>query len=316
MHGQFGDGIKNMRFLTHGRTYLYRQSLPFFVLIVVTLFLSLIIFGSSRSFLVEARTGGMQISFSEGQNIWRLPNALLCEPLDTPSLIPDATCGQASSPKGSAREWILNWSENTVVNLNSRDDGGLEIAIVDPGGMANAPNGVLIMSRAAWRDTGALTFRASVIVGQDMQVGAANFLHDGRWEAREAGVVTSFFRSLTEVVKSGELSTGSKVAILADGTPAKVYGHVIPAEQGGLAVTMISELGNTALSIRHFGLDQPVLIEPDWVDVAISSPLLLAMAVIFSVLASISQIIPGSAGSAAKSRGSKTDEQPTDAENP
>lgn len=54
---------------------------------------------------------------------------------------------------------------------------------------------------------------------------------------------------------------------------------------------MISLLGDTALSVRHFGLRDPVIIRPDWIDVAISSPLLLAMAALFSVLASVGQVL-------------------------
>ena len=294
--GRLPLGISALALMRRHRGRLSGSVLPVLALIFVTIFLALIVFGSSRSFLVEAQTDGVQISFGDGQNLWRLPNAILCVPLDAPSLKPDAVCGQASAPEGQAREWLLDWSDNAVINLHARDDGGLEVNIIEPGSSTLPERGMLILSKSAWRGAGALTFQASVTVGQDMQTGADKFLRDGRWEAREAGIVTSFFRSLTEVVKSGDLSTGSKVVVLSNGKPAKVYGHVIPAREGGLAVTMISEFGNTALSVRHFGLDDPVLIEPDWIDVAISSPLLLAMAVLFSVLASVSQILSDSSG--------------------
>lgn len=270
------------------------MSMIAFVLSVV--FLVLLLFGSSRSFLVEARTNGLQIEFSEGINAWHLPNAILCLPLEFPSFPPDPDCGIAAKADGPAEEQLVTWTDGTVIEVNAERGGGLRIEALNGNTTALPVNAVYILSNDAWHMAGALTFRAYATLGQDMTDGSRHHLRDGRWEAREAGWVTSLLRSVTEVVKTGELSTGAKVTVIVDGEPALSYGHITPGDRSsdgnpGLNVTMISQLGDTALSVRHFGLRDPVIIRPDWIDIAISSPLLLAMAAIFSVLASVGQVL-------------------------
>lgn len=265
-------------------------------LMLLIVFLALLLFGSSRSFLVEAQTDGLQIEFSEGSNAWRLPSAVLCMPLNAPTLRPDPECGWAAVADGPADEKLVTWADGTIVEVNAERDGGLRIVALNGNTAALPMNAMYIMSHDAWQKTGALTFRAYTTIGQDITAGSRHFLRSGRWEAREVGWVTSFLRSVTEVVKTGELSTGAKVMVTITGEPALSYGHITLGngssdESVGLDVTMISQLGDTALSVRHFGLRDPVVIRPDWIDIAISSPLLLAMAALFSVLASAGQVL-------------------------
>jgi hypothetical protein len=261
-----------------------------FLASVVVLFLGLLLFGSSRSFLVEARTDGLRLSFAEEGNIWRLPDAVLCLPLDRPADVPDPVCGLAARPDGTRRERLADWSDGTVVDVTRSPDGGLRVAIVAAGPSTPPEGAAFLLPAGAWRGAGALTFRGAVTIGQDMRTGARHFLREGRWEARESGPVTSMLRSVTEVVKAGTLATGSAVTVVIDGEPARVYGHLRP-DDGAIGVTMISQLGDTALSIRHFGLSGPSLIRPDWIDVAITSPLLLALAALFSGVAAVGQVV-------------------------
>ncbi|MBJ3763355.1 hypothetical protein ILP92_11420 [Maribius pontilimi] len=259
-------------------------------------FLALLLFGSSRSFLVEARTGGLKIEFSESSNSWRLPDAVLCLPLEIPTFPPDPDCGIAAKSDGPPNERLIAWADGTIVEISGERGGGIRIEAMS-GNTATLPmNAAFIVSRNAWQRAGALTFRGYATIGQDMSDGASHYLREGRWEAREAGWLTSVFRSVTEVVKTGDLPTGAKVTAIIDGEPALAYGHLARGmgprdEETGLDVTMISEFGDTALSVRHFGLRNAVVIKPDWIDVAISSPLLLAVAALFSILASFVQVL-------------------------
>lgn len=281
---------------THLRARRLGALLSSIALTLLIVFFALLLFGSSRSFLVETRTDGLQIEFSEGSNAWHLPNAILCLPLEIPAFPPDPDCGVAARADGPADEKLVTWADGTIVEVKSERNGGLRIEALNGNTAALPMNATYIISPDAWPMTGALTFRAYATIGQDMTDGARHYLREGRWEAREAGWVTSLLRSVTEVVKSGDLSTGAKVTITVDGEPALAYGHITPGngpanKDAGLDVTMISQLGDTALSVRHFGLRDPVVIRPDWIDVAISSPLLLAMAALFSVLASVGQFL-------------------------
>ncbi|QBF31477.1 hypothetical protein CFI11_09635 [Thalassococcus sp. S3] len=252
-------------------------------------FLVLTVATANRSFLIEAHTTTLDVVFGEGQNVWRLPEATVCIPLDVPDFASKGPCGIAFEAKGEPSEAIISWAENTKINVSTQSDA-LQITVLEAPGSDMIERSYFLLSAKSWKSAGALTFRASVIVGQDLQSGSRNLLLNGRWEAREAGLVTSFFRNVTEVVKQGTLPAGSKATVLIDGNPARVYGHFTQSEDNTLYVNVVSQLGNTALQLNSFGLDEPILIEPDWVDSAISSPLLLALAVFFSILASASQV--------------------------
>lgn len=261
------------------------------LIILLLGFLLLLLFGSSRSFLVEAETGGVRLVFAGDSNQWRLPNATLCLPVEIPLAPPDDECGSAARSDGIARERLVDWPAGATVDISRTANGSLSIEVVSASGLDVPANAEFKIDAEAWKGAGALTFRAAATVGQDMRTGARHYLHSGRWEAREAGPVTSLLRSVTEVVKEGTFSSGATVTVMIDGNPALVYGHLIPGETETIALTMVSELGRPVLFERHFGVAEAVRIEPDWIDIAISSPILLAAAAIFSIIASGGQVL-------------------------
>ena len=259
-------------------------------LLVLLALLALAAAGSDRSFLLEARTNGLSIRFDSAGTAWRLPATQRCVPVEIPDPSRTGPCGPAAAPDGAASEWAVAWPEGTQVDLTRRPEGALEVRVVSGGGAGDPAGTVFVLPARAWPEAGALAFSGAVTLGDDMRTGLRRYLLAGRWEAREAGPVTSLLRGVTEVVKTGELATGAKVSVLRGDAPARVYGYVTPGPDA-LAVTMISEAGDTALSVWHYGLEAPVVLRPDWVDVAVSSPLLIAVATIFTILVSLGQVL-------------------------
>lgn len=260
------------------------------MVVFILVFAALVTSGAERSFLVESRSDTVTLTFDRGVNAWSLREAVLCEPVAVPRLGATDACGAAYAPPSVPAEQFIEWRADATVDVGGTRDGGLEVHIL--GGMEPefADGSRLLVSPSGWADTGALTFRGGAEVGRDMASNVASYLHSGRWEAREEGPVTSFLRSSTEVIKTGTLATGAVVTVLREDSPAQVHGHIVPAPEGGLSVTLLSEFGDTALSIRQFGLDGAVLVKPDWVDVAVSSPLLLAIIGIITVAATANQL--------------------------
>lgn len=260
-------------------------------------------YGANRSFLVEAETGRIELTFRVAETTWDLPGATECAPLEVPAPPDraDPTCGAAYAPVSAAGAKTITWPRNARIAIDRRSDGGVAVTYVEQGepdalAEPSAPpvpvGTVMIVDADAWRRMGALTFSAEALIGDDMRSGARGYLRVGRWEARESGSVTSRLRSVTEVVKQGTFASGGLVQVLKGEGPARTYGHVDRSGAGDtLSVTLLSEVGRTMLSVRHFGVEGPILIEPDWVDIAISSPLLIAMAGLLAIVASAIQLL-------------------------
>jgi hypothetical protein len=255
-----------------------------------------------RTFIVDARTTGLELQFVGSGNVWSFQRALVCEfrpaVLD-PSLTSTPTnSGACGSPFYQASEvdgLILSWAADSTISV--RMDQGSDLEIILESG-TEYPNGTIIkVKRSAWRTSGALAFSGMAQVGQAMSNGQRSFLLSGRYEARERSVFGALFGRATDTVKSGTLNRGDQVTIVEQGEVITSYGHVtLPDDNAdvGFNVVAISRPGNTALQYTYFGASEPVEIRPDWIDSAISSPFLLAFTIILSVLASAAQLFGSS----------------------
>lgn len=258
---------------------------------------ALFVYEPQRSFLIEAETRSVELTFVPGANTWRFPEAVVCAPLSIPRRVPDANCGLAAEAKSERGELIIAWESGTTVALRSTPQGGLYVDVRASRQTDLAKGSVIRITSEDVAAIGALTFAATVLIGEDMTSGLESYLVEGRWEARETGFVISAFRSLTEIVKSGSLSLGTQVEVFNEDRRARSFGHLIFGERGVLHANVLTEAGDTALSIRHFGLEEPVRIEPDWMDLTLSSPLILAIGILLAMLAAVSQIVSDTSSS-------------------
>ena len=226
------------------------QFLSIATLIVLGLGMVLVLTATERSFLVEARTGRIDLTFGQGPNGWRLPNAVLCRPVAIPRRSAADVCGTAAEPEGSSREWLIDWAENDKVSLRSEPDGTL--VITSGSGTRDIPaGGRLIVSPSIWDEAGTLLFQAKATIGADLASGTRSYLWSGRWEAREAGSAMFLFRSEAEVVKSGKLASGTKINVVqADGSAALSFGHIARrSDDGPMDVAMVLQFAE----YRSFG---------------------------------------------------------------
>jgi hypothetical protein len=257
---------------------------------IVGLAIWMLVTSAERSFLVEAETGRVELTFELSQTTWDLPDATECAPAPRPGQA-HPVCGAAFEPIGGPRTRTIAWPRGARIALAKTRDGDLSVAALESTDPALPVGTRLVVPLETWERMGALAFTARARIGDDMRTGALGYLRSGRWEARESGRVTSALRTVTEVVKQGTFASGAYVEVLHNGVPARTYGHLDRSDAPGtLSVMLISEVGDTALSVRHFGVERPVTIRPDWVDVAISSPILLAATALLTILAAAVQL--------------------------
>lgn len=243
---------------------------------------------NERSFVVSAKTSFLSLTFGETQPDWRLPEVLVCEPVDIPRRNAPDACGAAFAPVGSWHELLVSWSSGETVTLASDQDGRLRITAL--GENSTIPNGGHIVTKQNfWAETGTLLFHAEVTLGQTLASGTRFYLWSGEWQAREAGAANYFFRTRTEIVKEGTLTAGTKAKIQRhDGTTTLSHGHIGQRQTDGLIdISLVTEASDSALSVQYFGVEEPILTQPDWVDVTLKSPVLIAIAAIFPLLASL-----------------------------
>jgi len=282
-------------------------------------------FNEKRTILLDVETRAATLSFTAQANAWTLQNATICLPRETGFDPTRAAgiggCDERRFDVSEPSDITIRWSEGTTVEV-THDVNGLAVVIMS-NGPGDFPDGTRIVVEAEdWATQGALPFAAHLTVGSPMRSGLADFLLRGHWEFRQSGWAISPGRpDVSEIIKSGRAVRGSVLKVLehcrakivqdgacVDGlTPATMYGHLSQIGSGDrtrLQLVALSHPGRTELSLSYFGAAADTLVRPSLIDVAISSPLLLALAVLFSILASLSQVISGMTVSF--SRASKT----------
>lgn len=313
---------KASRFLVRGAA-LFFAMVPIIAVVVATQ-------SAMRSYLVEARTWGGTLKFVGGANHWMLEEALICKALETPQAWPDAfrdndvvaeaigvgapqiaergrvedVCPASlfEEPKQIHQETV-SWLPGARVQFVEKRDGSLVVRALSDVGDDLPVGSLIVVPSEIWAEHGALTFSAVVRIGEGMGPNAQGYLVEGHWEARETGPITSLFRDITQVVKSGDLGRGASVRIIdldenlpqpKGGEPGEVvsFGHLTPLPDGdeGMGIVVLTDRGLLALEVQHFGLASPAVFTPDWMDSVSSSPVLIALAVLLTLLLTVVEL--------------------------
>lgn len=257
-------------------------------LLLPLIFIVLINSQDQRSFVISAQSSYVTLTFGDAQPDWRLPDALICEPVEIPRLDASDICGAAFRPRGAPGEVLVSWYAGETISLTLDKQSRLRIASL--GDSANIPTGgYIITSPDFWDKTGTMLFHARVTLGQTLSAGTRAYLWSGDWQARETGASTFFFRPGTEIVKQGELTAGTRVSIVdTGGATVMSNGHIARRQSlETMDIAYITDFANSAVSAHYFGVLEPILTRPDWVDVTLTSPALIALAAIFPLLASL-----------------------------
>lgn len=265
---------------------------------------------SERTYHVEASTWGGTVTFHGMGNDWLISRGVVCTARSVPDLR-DAGPRDASRCPASGFEApreinseVVQWRQGTRIHFRRAPDGRLIIRTLNDGTETLPIGSRIVIPGSAWQGHGAFTFSGSVRIGGDMATGAQDYLIGGRWEARQMGLATSLFREITEVVQRGDFSRGASVQVVDDAGPVISYGHLTPAatDDPGLEVVALSERGRLSLEVQYFGLPKPSIFKPDWMDTISSSPMLIALAILLTIILAVVQLVIAVAAAGRASR--------------
>ena len=250
-----------------------------------------------RTISIQATTWGGEITFKGQLNDWVVEKGTICRLLLTPNFRakqPDTSgpCSLSLYNREVVEDAVIDWSADTTIRFTRNGQGEFVVQTL-AGNTAGLPEGSLIVIPAdTWRGHGALTFQGVARLGGAIASGSKDYLIGGTWEAHQSGLATSFFRDVTEVVKSGSFKLGAAVDLVSETPDVLSYGHITPApeDESGVGVALLSERGPVAVRIKHYGLSKAAVFRPDWIDTLSSSPMLVALAVLFSFLLAAIQI--------------------------
>lgn len=278
------------------RGMVVRVRLLVLALVLFLVFVLSATLGVQRSFLLQGESSSIRVSFVGGDTGWLFPEATICSPLDQPNPrgeeLPGRLCPSTVFDEVVELDRDFRWQQGEIVQVTLGVDGFVQIEVVESSSPTHPIGTLILLSSEQWRSNGALAFEGLVEIGEDIATGSTHYLLSGRWEARQTSFATSILRSITDVVKTGELSRGTQAAVYLDGNPARMAGHLTPSYRfvEAFEFVLISEPGRTELRLEHYGLDEAVVVRPDWFDTAITSPLFLAAIVMLTLLALLTQI--------------------------
>jgi hypothetical protein len=249
--------------------------------------------GAARTIVLEAQTTGLQITFSGQANDWALGSAVICTPREKidPLLERGAgTCDARRYIERNEENLRINWNREATVVVTALSPGTLTLDVSGQSGIVDRTR--ILLDRSSWASVGALTFFGTTQVGFQLASGESKMLLSGSFEIRERPL----WSDSTEVLKSGLIRRGESAAIVQQANGeikmAEVFGHITPSltDRLGVTVGVVSSPAPVSLQIGFFGATVPAQITPNWMDRALTSPLILAIAALLSILLSALQI--------------------------
>lgn len=254
--------------------------------------------GSVRTIVLEAQSTGVEIIFAGQTNDWALTDVTVCVPraaIDRTLPRGRGRCDARGYTEAESPSVRINWNENASVVVTSPTP---DVVVLDVTGQARiADRTRIILNRESWLNAGALTFNGWARLGEQLASGERKMILSGSYDIREK----PFWSENTEVLKRGVIWRGESATIVTRAEnapkPAEVFGHITPVEAGkpGFAVGVVSAPGQVFLQIGFFGAAKPTQIAPSWIDRALTSPLILALAALLSVMLSLAQLLGNAA---------------------
>lgn len=269
-----------------------------------------------RIVTLSAETQKLTIVFTSTAQSWTVGGARLCGP--------GADCAVGESFGHD----LIDWRACDSVEIErSEATGGVIIRPSFPLLPGGGTDTALFLDDARFRSNGVQAFTGYVRIGDDVQSGRSTQLLSGDYTFYERDTLSWLLRRWNaDAIQSGSLRHGDEVSVVrragllarldrfrnpgeqaaetdcpatadeplaARSVRQEVFGHVAPPpdREGnpGLLATVTSTSGNVALNVLRRGLDEPLTLRPDWIDVVIASPAFLALTLILTYLASVLQ---------------------------
>ena len=254
--------------------------------------------GATRTVVLEAQATGLSISFSGRINDWALGPVTVCTPMQRIDLKTERGTGQCDLRRyieDARTNMRINWTEGASVLVTSPTSGGL---VLDVTGQSDIPDRTrIILPPLSWSETGALTFSGSARIGNQLASGETGMILGGSFEVREKPL----WSDNTEVLKSGLIRRGESAGVVMKDSSseksADIFGHITKGDPGklGFSVGIVSAPGPVFLQLGFFGSAKPTQVAPNWIDRALTSPLILALAAVLSIVLSAGQVLSNTA---------------------
>ncbi|MGH1417018.1 MAG: hypothetical protein ACRBB0_26270 [Pelagimonas sp.] len=246
--------------------------------------------GVTRTIVVSANTRSLEVDFVGRADFWDIGTVTICEPLakfDRTKSRGDTLCdARRFTQKEAVVE--IQWRDNSRVWVTARSRDTWEVNIQKHVDFVKGTR--IFLSQAQFESLGVLSFSGFVSMGKVASTGEVDLLLSGDYEIREKPLLGS----VTETVKKGRLRLGEQVQVTheSDNSRARVYGYATPSAttETGMLVSVVSEPGDTQISINYFGGTGAIEVAPNWIDRALSSPLILALTILIPLLLAIIQV--------------------------
>jgi len=282
----------------------YARFRPLFIPFAAILALGVAFFGNSlwgseKTFIVDAVVSGATITFNGNHNSWYLGEAVICTPTRRRQRSVSVTsdnevCDQRAYKVRIDSEKIIQWPDGASVRMRFGETGRLEFFVLDEVS-GHAEKTLIVLPHDFFSKNGALSFSGSVIFGRTIKTGAKDILLDGSYKVRESHVVSAMLGKQTYEVASSELTRGDQVRVV-DGVSFKTsslgYGHLSRSldVEGATRLVFQSSPGDHALEISSFGMKQPAVMKPDWIDSTLASPYVLIVGLFISLVISVLEL--------------------------
>lgn len=290
-----------------GRFFLALKPQYVAVVGVITLFLAIIyMLPGDRSFLIDAKTLGLNIEFVEDASIntWRLAEgAVLCRLAENSASASNdeasGVCPHAEFDVEVLQDSLgLTWPGGVRLDVFATLDGGLALMVVDLNSGDAVELGrdlrpldiddIIVLPRKTFMETGSLPFAADLQVGTEASAGARTLLVSGEYVIREQLVG----RSRLIEVATGTLHRGDRVSFVNDDKrkPVTSFGFfasepVSPPGQGQAPFALIAytEMALSQMIIDRYGAQRSTMTS-DWTQRAVNDPLLIGGTVFLTLV--------------------------------
>lgn len=282
------------------RNFFWLRWAPVLGVLLATLILAIPalapILGGGQTWVLSAHTYGVRITFQGHNNVWPLSNAVVCLPRERPLRRLEATDGKADGLCDERRfeqvrsnQELFDWTSGTTIVLRKSEKRS-EI-LVQSGSSRYQTGTLIIVSDAEFERLGTMSFAGAVEIGNLMSTGAKDYLLSGNFHVRELGV----FGHRTNVVKQGEFAKGDVVSVVSKSATRELvdgFGHITLSadKERGLVIVFISANESAALRINALGQDRPAILEPYWLERALTNSFLVVLALFATLVGSFVQL--------------------------
>ncbi len=261
----------------------------------------LILIAPNRTIQLQARTLSAQVELTSEPLAWDLTGATVCVPTLDLMADPQPPCGVGEVFEQTF-DGPITWPRDQKLVLDWTPDK-MDIRLLTETDIW--PVGTTI--RVDWANAarnGALAFSGYLSLGQEMSAGATGYVLDGSYAIFEQGLVSGWIGWSPEITRQGAIRRGDQLQIICspmffqtcngadiEGRPNQFKNPVTASisvdhdGKAGMHVVATGAEANSQLEVAYAGRDSILLIKPSWVQRAAASSSLLALSLLFSLLA-------------------------------